>query len=203
MPYEITKTYPADFPSVTTGKPDAQVLEVEINASISSTTCIGIRIPNAQTGVLQFDVEPSAADLTAIDNVCAAHTGESFADGVQRDYTEAEQTVTSTTYQTMGGFQSGPLSGGDYLVTWYGEISVATADSTSGCLARFLYGGVERAESSNATSFYVSFSGSAIITVPALSRPILQMQLRRAGTTNTAKIRRIRIAMAPLHNGLS
>lgn len=195
--YEIVKNVPAGFPALTQSMPDSEVLAAQINAAIASAECEGIIL---DTGVckLQFDLTPSAGDLTLINNVCNAHTGVGYTRGVQTLFSEAVQTETGTAYVQKAALASGILAGGNYLVNWYCEIAVLTADATSGVLARVLWGGTERAESSNNVTFYGSFSGSVIVAVAALTAPTLAIELRRVGTANTAQIRRMRVSIAPL-----
>jgi hypothetical protein len=197
MAYEIVKNVPAGFPALTQPTPNSEVLAVQINAAITSAQCVGV-IQDPGICKLQFDVQPSAGDLTAINTVCSTHTGVGFTRGVQTLFSEAVQTEPGTTYVQKAALQSGILLGGNYLVNWYCEIAVTAADSTSGVLARAMWGGTERAESSNNLAFYASFNGSVIVPVAALATPSLAIELRRVGTTNTAQIRRIRFSIAPL-----
>jgi hypothetical protein len=202
MAYQITKAVPGGFPALTTSNPDPEVLEAQVSAAISSAKIVGMIFGSAASVVLQFNVAPSAADLTAIDTVCNAHTGVGYVDAAQTLFSEAVQTEPGTTYVTKATLQSGPLAAGNYLVSFYSEIAVVTADSTSGVSARVLWAGVERAESSNNLTFYNSFSGSVILAAAALDTPSLVMQLRRVGTANTAQIRRIRFAIAPMQTAV-
>jgi hypothetical protein len=194
---DIVKTFPADFPALTHPAPDAEVLAAQINAAITSAEVVGTILDDT-TITIQTDVDPSGADLTAIDAVCAAHTGTPFVNGVQKVFAEAVQTETGTAYVTKAALQSGYLRAADYLINWYAELAVAAADATSGVLGRVLWNGTERAESSNNTAFYDCFSGSVIVSADELSAPTLDVQLRRVGTSNTAQIRRIRLSIAPL-----
>jgi len=197
MSYEIIKSVPADFPALTQPGPDGPVLMAQINAAISTAECVSI-INNHPDYTVQFDVEPSAGDLTLVDSVCAAHTGVPFATGVQKLFAEAVMTETGNSYVEKASLQSAPLSAGDYLVNWYSEIAVLLADATSGVQARVMWGGVERAESSHNLSFYQAFGGSVIVTIADLEAPELSIELRRVGTPNTAQLRRVRMAIAPI-----
>jgi hypothetical protein len=201
MAYQITKNVPGGFPALTTSWPNIEVLEAQIGAAITSAKCVST-FSTVATGtlVLQFNVTPSAADLTAIDNVCNTHTGVGYVRGAQTLFSEGVQTEPGTTYVTKATLQSGLLAGGNYLVSFYSELAVVTADSTSGVSARILWAGVERAESSNNLTFYTSFSGSVILAANALDAPSLVLQLRRVGTANTAQVRRIRFAIAPIES---
>jgi len=196
MAFDILKSYPGDFPALTMADPDAEVLQAQVNAAISSAELIGTTIGGGGV-TLTFDVEPSAGDKTVIDNVCAAHTGEPFVISIQKMFSEGVQTETGTTYVQKASLMSGPLAGGEYLITWYCEISVLTPNSTSGVLARVMWQGSERAECVHNSDFYQSFSGAVIVDALPLDEPSLAIELRRVGTANTARIRRIRMSITP------
>jgi hypothetical protein len=198
MAFEITKNFPGtDFPALTKPTPDPEVLQAQINAVISSARCIGI-VLNPGTCKLQFDATPSAGDLALINSTCAAHVGNGFEAKIQKVFSEAVQTEAGTAYLDKASLVSGLLAGGDYLINWYCEISVALADLTSGALARVLWDGTERAECVNDLAFYTAFSGLVVVTQAQLSAPSLTIQLRRVGTVNTAQIRRVRLSVVLL-----
>lgn len=197
MSFDIVKAYPADFPVLTQSIPAADVLQAQVNAAIASADCLAVTIGGGSV-LMTFDVEPSAGDKTLIDNVCAVHTGEPFVQAIQKTFSEAVQTEPGTTYVQKASLMSGPLAGGEYLITWYCEISVqAAGGTTSGALARVMWNGTERAEHSNSSDFYTSFSGAVIVGALVLETPALVVELRRIGTNNTARIRRIRMSISP------
>lgn len=198
--FVITKNYPADFPALLTSVPNGGVLQVQINAVITSAECQSISI-SAGVVTMNFDVEPNAADLILIDAVVAAHTGEPFVQGIQKMFSEAVQTEAGTTYVEKASLLSGVLAGGEYQINWYAEISVDTADGTSGVLARVMWNGTERAEAANDLSFYQSFNGSVIVDVDAGTSPTLALELRRVGTPNIARVRRVRMSIQQVGEG--
>lgn len=198
---EIIKTYPGpDFAALIEPAPNAGVLQAEINAAISSAQVIEISVAGG-TVTIVTDTTPDAGDLVIIAAVCAAHTGEGFVTGVQKTNSEAVQTELGTSYVEKASLVSGKLSGGEYLINFYCEISVLAADATSGAQARVVWNGTERAEHANNLEQYTAFSGSVIVDADTLDAPTLAIELRRVGTVNTARIRRIRLSIAALPGG--
>lgn len=196
MATEFTYSIANDFPNQTI---DASVLTAEINASSIGPVLEGITIDGDDV-VITFDDDLSTGEETTLDGIVAAHQGDPFVEDIQKLFSEGVQTETGTTFVEAASLDSGLLAAGEYLITWYSEISVETGDNTSGVIARVLWNGTERAESAGNLSFYQSFGGSVIVDVNALAAPSLSVEFRRVGTANTARIRRIRLSIAPLMN---
>lgn len=184
-----------DFPNQTL---DLAVLSAEVIQAIGTPALTGVTVTGDNV-LISFGDDLSLPQETTLDGVVAAHQGVGFIEGVQRLYSESEQTTTSATDQVAATLNSGILAAGDYLVTWYAEHSVLTQDNLSGVVSRVLWNGTERAASANQLSFYTSFSGSVIITVTALDTPTFEVQYRQAGLPNTARIRRIRLSITRLN----
>jgi hypothetical protein len=190
FPYSIANDFPNDAVNVA-------VLTAEINAAGGGSFLDHIDV-GGDTVTVFTTTDLTAPQETGLDNVIAAHQGVGFVEGPQRLFSEAEQTTTSTTAQTAATLTSGLLAAGDYLLTWYAEISVQTADATSGAIASVLWDGTERGTHGNNLAFYQAFSGVVIVTVAALAAPVFAVQYRRAGTSNTARVRRMRLSISPI-----
>lgn len=183
-----------DFPNQAV-QPD--VLTAEIEASSITTALVGISIINDDVDITFVDAL-SPTDKNTLDLVVANHQGEDLAPPVQRANSEGESTNATTTYEEKLSLDSAPLAGGDYLITWYCEISVESDIAGSGMFAQLVYNGVERGFSSTPSSTYVSFSGSATVSAATGDTPTLALNFRRVGGANTAKIRRARMSIALL-----
>ena len=195
MATEFVYSILEDFPNQTV---NLAVLTAQIKALPSGATLLD-HIDVAGDDLTVF----TTANLTtpqedALDGVIAAHLGVGFVEGIQRLFAEAEQTNTTTTLNTAATLSSGLLDAGDYLLSWYGECSVQTTDNTSLCVVSVAWDGTERASGAGPLSFYMPFSGSVAVSMPALTQPTFTVQFRRAGTANTARVRRIRISITPL-----
>jgi hypothetical protein len=140
----------------------------------------------------------SGPQVTALAAIIVAHTGAGFTSGVQRLFSEAEQTSTATAFVTAATLTSGLLAAGDYTINWYCELSVATQDNTSLCVGSLSWDGTERASGANPLAFYVPASGAVTVTVADLTAPVFTVQFRRVGTANTARVRRIRLSIVPV-----
>lgn len=183
-----------DFPNQAI-QPD--VLTAEIEASSITTALVGITIVNDDVDITFVDAL-SPTDKNTLDLVVANHQGEDLAPPVQRVNSEGESTNSTTTYEEKVSLDSGPLAEGDYLITWYCEISTDTFVSGSGVFAQLVYNGVERGFSSTSQDIYLSFSGSATVFANTGETPTLALNFRRVGASNTAKIRRARMSIALL-----
>lgn len=194
---DVIKNYPADFPALTEPTPNLGVLQAQIRAVVTSATLIDV---SSSSGVvtLNFDVAPSAGDLTLIDGVCAAHTGVGFTQGIQKSTDMSEQTNATTTFAEALALNSGMLAAGDYQLQVSFEFKVQNSVAGSGVQAEVLLDAVERVSFSSDLITYDSRYIAAPVTFSDLDTPVISVQFRRAGAANTASIRRIRIAIVPL-----
>lgn len=191
--YSVTN----DFPNQAV---DLTVFQLEIEASSITATVEGVTI-NGDDVTIDFDTDLTVDEETTLDGVVAAHQGTGLVEGVQRAQANAEQTNATTTNATAVELQSGPLKAGDYLVSWYCEISMESDIDGSGIFCQVLWNGVERAFDSTAQSNYTSFSGAVVVPSNDLDAPALDIVFRRVGAANTARIRRCRVSISPLTNG--
>ena len=142
-----------DFPNQAV---DASVLTAEINAAAGGAAVVeGITI-EGDTVTIEFDSDLSSGAEAALNAVIAAHQGTGFVEGVQRVFVEAEQTEPGTTYVTAGQLDSGILAAGDYLIGWYCEFSVLTANGTSGVAVQVTWNGTERGFDHSFSEFTVT-----------------------------------------------
>lgn len=195
---DVVKNYPADFPSLTEPAPNLGVLQAQVRAVVTSATLIEV---SAGSGVLTmvFDVAPSAGDLTLIDGVCAAHTGEGFTMGIQKATDMSEQTNSTTTFEEALSLVSGILAAADYQLQVSFEFKVQNSVASSGVQVEVLLNGVERVSFSSDLITYDARYIAAPVTFDDLDTPTISVQFRRAGAANDALIRRVRVAIVPLN----
>lgn len=193
---ETTYTYSVqdDFPNQ---QVEISALEAEILGSSITTALVGINLDGDNCDIT-FEDALSAPDKTTLDGIVANHQGVPLFGGVQRVNSEGEDTNATTTYQDKLTLNSQPLQGGDYLIIWYAEISLSSLIVGSGVFAQVRYNGVERGFSSSSSDQYMSFSGSATVTVEAGEAPSIVVAFRRVGVAATAQMRRVRVSIAPI-----
>lgn len=194
---DVVKNYPADFPALTEPAPHLGVFQADVRAVVTSATLIDV---SAGSGVLtmNFDVSPSAGDLTLIDGVCAAHTGVGFTGGIQKAADMSEQTNSTNVLAEALALNSGPLAAGDYQLQVSFEFKVQNAVAGSGVQAEVQLDGIERASFATDVTVYDARYIAAPVTFSDLDAPVISVQFRRVGAANDALIRRVRIAIVPL-----
>lgn len=184
-----------DFPNQAV-QPDVLTAEIQESSIVTSLVGVSVLIDDVD---ITFSDALSVPDKATLDAIVAAHQGEEFAPPVQRANSEGVSTNNTTSYQQKLALNSGPLPQGDYLITWYCEMSIDTLLEGTAVFAQIVYNGVERGFSSSDRTTYVSFSGSATVAVNSGDAPTLAINFRRAGgPLNTARVRRARISVAML-----
>jgi len=119
---------------------------------------------------------------------------------VQKAVASNEQTNSTNTWETALELVSGPLEAGEYEVGFSCEIAQLNADVNSGVQARVLYNGSEAQSMVANFNIYDVRSASTPVTVDNFDAPIIEIQFRRIGTSNTARIRRCRLSITPIYD---
>lgn len=185
--YEYSVT--ADFPNQTV---NVGTLDLEIRDEPAITAeLLGVELDGDDV-TISFDTLLSPDEKAALDNIVANHQGAALVDTPQRSTKLPEETNSTNNWVDVITLSPGQVLGGNWQVTWYCEIGVE--DGNGGVLARLTWDGVERTYSSSSSTFYQSFSGSALLTFDNADSPELSLQFRKIGN-DTAKIRRCQIAL--------
>lgn len=186
-----------NFSDTSNGQLNSAVLQRSINDSAISTglPLLGINADiDAQTFDVVFTSEPDAGDVTTLDAVVAAHDGTPFVEGTQSVQSLGEDSTTLGALQSKISATSGPLSGGDYLLTCYCEIKTDGTGS-AGVEAQVSLDGSPISEDNWDLAQWHAYQCSGVITVQDGDRPDFALDFRRIGAAATVSIRRARVAL--------
>jgi hypothetical protein len=192
--YSITNDFTSLPPG---GTPNLEALEAQISADAAIDQALVSTAIHLDDVTITFVDALSPTGKSALDAVVAAHTGVALVDTPQRVNSLAEQTNPNQAPDVALQLQLTAVKGGNWQLTWYCEISVAAVVSNSGVAARVMVDGVERAYSSSRDDQYQSFSGSGLLVYNDGETPDIQIEFARIGVANTARIRRLQIALVP------
>jgi hypothetical protein len=194
----VIRSYPlADFPN---GKCNAAILAQEIKDDPAVSVEPSVQL-SGTTVTVQFAALITAAEVTALDALVAAHQGDDFAAAVQA---VAAEGAVSTGAAKLGlvTLTSGPLAAGTYLGGWYGESKLAAAAADTGARLSMDYtlNGGATAEAAGSTSNIVdweSFAGSYPLTLLDGESVSVVLSVQRVGVgAVNADARRARITLA-------
>lgn len=204
-----------DFPN---GQVDLSVLTAELEGSTIGTESgasleglsliasqppgdIGDPPPPIDTCRIEWDTDLTPNEEATQASVVGDHQGIPFVEGTQRETVIAEQTTPDSGWLQVAELVSGDLNAGDYNLSVSFEISTLNSTSNSGVQAQVRFNGSEVSLSSSGLNVYDTRSISQPITVQAADNPSVEIRIRRVGVANTARIRRIRIALSKIQNG--
>ena len=179
------------------------ILKQELTDAGLSVTVNSVSVSDTVVNMFFFGMV-LAADVTLVDAVVAAHTGDTFQPKYQREVSEVELTNDTTTDVEKVSMDTGALEAGNYVVSWYAELcvtSVVAGTGASGGLNATKNGGsiVEVGRSVNDLSVYTSLSGSyTLLDVKDGEHYAFALVFKRLGaSSNPAKMRRARIFLTP------
>lgn len=205
-----------DFPN---GRVDASVLTAEIEGSSigseSGAMLVGITLEatgggggfpppggDPDTAIIEFDEDLTTNEEVTLSTIVGSHRGDPFVDGVQRETALGERVTATSDYSDLVAavLESGELEGGEYTLSVSFELAVSTANNTSGAQVQVRFNGMEVASAASALQVYDLRSVSQPVALRSGDSPVIDVRCRRVGTANTAKVRRVRISLAPAVN---
>lgn len=202
-----------DFPN---GAVDLTVLTAELEGSTITADLVGVTLiasqppggigdppPPIDTCRIEWDTDLTPAEEITQATIVGDHQGVPFEDGVQRETVLPEQTNGSSDYADLVAavLASDPLEAGEYTLSVSFELAVLNATAGSGAQAQVRFNGAEVALASSGLNVFDMRSASQPVAVQAGDTPTIDIRLRRVGAANTARIRRVRISLAPVMNG--
>lgn len=206
-----------DFPN---GAVDLTVLTAELEGSTigseSGANLVGISLiasqppgdigdppPPIDTCRIEWDTDLTPAEEMTQATIVGDHQGVPFEDGVQRVTALAEQVNALSDYANLvaAELESAPLDGGEYMLSVSFELAALNVVAGSGAQAQVRFNGSEVALASTDLNVYDVRSVSQPVAVQAGDTPTIDVRCRRVGAANTARIRRVRISLAPVMNG--
>jgi len=195
MATEFTYSIQNDFPNQAV---DASVLTVEVENATIAPTLDGINI-NGDAVALEFDADLSAPEVTTLDGVVAAHQGVPFNEGPQRVNVIAAQDNATTTYAEAARLDADPVATDKYQLLFYCELRVQNGNNNARAQFQLTVDGSEVASGGiEKLGFFDARSGNLVISTNRGLSPSIVMNFRQNGNSDTAQIRRVRLALIPL-----
>lgn len=184
-----------DFPNQVV---DAAVLTVEILNSSIAPALDGITI-NVDDVRIDFTTDLSVGEVTTLDGLVAAHQGIPFNEATQRVNVIAAQDNATTNWQQAAQLTAEPISGTKYQLQFYCELRTLNGVNNSRSHFQVLLDGADVASGGvRGVGFFDARSGSLVVNTTRGTSPVVTMEFRRQGASDTAQIRRVRLALIPL-----
>ena len=196
MATEFNYSIQNDFPNQAV---DPTVLTVEIESSTIVPALDGINI-NGDNCEIVFVSDLSAPEVVTLNQIVATHTGIPFNNSAQRVNAIAAQDNSTNTWQPAVVLNADPIDAVQYTLSFYLEMRVTGGNNNSQCQYQVLLDASEVASGGvEGVTFFDSRSGSLVVSTSRGSSPAVSIEFRQnAGTSTTAQVRRVRLAIVPL-----
>lgn len=189
-----TETYQfSEFPNHSVNAP---VLAAQIAAAALSVPLIGQPQLTGSSAVLNFTGTLSAADVTALNAIVAAHTGAAFGATITQASDTTDSTNATTTFATKLTLTAGPLPAGVYLGAWACEHYLDVLVANQGTDTQLLYNGSVLYEDTWNQAFPHLFGGALPFTVIDGAQVVLTLQFKLLSAAALAHCRRARLAIS-------
>lgn len=186
----------SDFPN---GQVDLTVLTVEIEQSSITVPLVGIATNPPDDVGIDFDGSLSAAEQNTLDGIVSTHQGIPFNDKPQRINVIAAQDNATGVWQEAARLDCDPISTERYDLKFYCELRLANNTNNGQARFRILVDGQEVASGGlEGVGFFDARGGSLVISTQRGASPSVVLEWRRLAQSDTAQIRRCRLAVVPL-----
>ena len=192
-----TRTYTfSEFPN---GKVNTAMLEAEIAVAALSVPLATSPQLTGSSAVLTFSGLLTAADITALNTVVAAHQGLDFSTTSEMADDLTETTNATTTWANKLATSIGPLPAGAYLISWSCEHDLLAEVAGVNSQARVTLNGWALNMDSWPHAVTHHFGGAVPYIAGAGDNFELAIGFRTNGASAaTARMRRVHIAVAKI-----
>jgi hypothetical protein len=175
-------------------------LQAEIEADAGITTTVSTVQEVGTDIVITFDGLLSSSEITALDAVIAAHTGDDFPSDLRYSASSVAQSDNSTnTPVEKLSIATDPLPAGRYRLSCLCEFDCSGTAPNTAAQVHLLYNGAEQLADTWEEIAAHSFSASMDIDIAGGNSITLALTFNKIGTGSlTAQCRRARMSIAPL-----